>query len=895
MLLLAESAYAQFETVPITTATVGQPYVYEVRASNTGQGNVQIIAPDGLPAWLVLTPRGSGAATLSGTPTAAGTYNVFLRAQSASCLILPVLCPSQAFDIVVPVPNLPPVVVPPGIADQTIPVLEPFTLDVRPAFSDPDLDPLTFSVTGLPPGLTLMDGVIAGTPTTSAGSPFAVVVTASDGRGGTVSDDVSINVQANGAPTLVGAGVPDQSVNVNEALRVDLAQYFSDPDGDPLTFAVTGLPAGFALTGSVISGTPGIALESGSPFTVNVTARDDRNGTVTDTFLLAIVPLARADAFISAIEVSPAPAQRSAAVSWVITVGNLGPAPTGALEVAVEFAGNPFTFSNNPCVLSVAADRQQLACALEPIASGATQTVTLTGSAAQPGDVYVSATVDAGTAMPIDPNAENNRSVLALTVGETIVTDAAQAIALSATAAAAGDVNGDGFADLVLVTDGAEPSVLLNIENPTELHPSLAQEGAQRRGLASIPLVFGSAAAGADVALADLDNDRDLDVVVANAPGASSAAFRNDGSGVFTRLADLGAAGRNDRAVAVADVDGDTLPDIVIAAASGNFLYLNRNGSYTQSALPSANGAGAVDVALVDLLGSPLPELVLVNPNGATVRYENTGGTFGTAATIDAGPSVGVASADFNRDGRADLVLARAAANAPALPSNPVYLNNNAGGFLAVGALGAAPTTAVSTGDVDGDGFADVLAINSTGAQHVYLGDGNGNFRLHPQIFVSGGAVRGAVAPVGRLQQGDLVLAGAEAVHVFFNDSRGALGLGDTTPPVITLNGTAEMVVDVGGTYQDPGATATDDVDGPLTPAVTNPVDANVIGTYTVTYSAVDASGNAAAPVTRTVRVNAREAEGGGGGAVELPLLALLVAALVLRRRPFFSIRKVNP
>jgi hypothetical protein len=95
--------------------------------------------------------------------------------------------------------------------------------------------------------------------------------------------------------------------------------------------------------------------------------------------------------------------------------------------------------------------------------------------------------------------------------------------------------------------------------------------------------------------------------------------------------------------------------------------------------------------------------------------------------------------------------------------------------------------------------------------------------------------------------------------------------------------------MDVGGTYSDAGATATDDVDGTLTPTVTNAVDPSVIGTYTVTYAAVDSAGNAAVPVTRTVHINARAAQGGGGGAVDLSLLLLLALALAVqavRARP---------
>jgi predicted outer membrane repeat protein len=75
----------------------------------------------------------------------------------------------------------------------------------------------------------------------------------------------------------------------------------------------------------------------------------------------------------------------------------------------------------------------------------------------------------------------------------------------------------------------------------------------------------------------------------------------------------------------------------------------------------------------------------------------------------------------------------------------------------------------------------------------------------------------------------------------------------DTTAPVITLKGSNPMTVDCGQGYSEPGATARDAYDGVL------PVDFSgavptVSGTYTVTYSATDSSGNTAT-ATRTVVV----------------------------------------
>ena len=79
----------------------------------------------------------------------------------------------------------------------------------------------------------------------------------------------------------------------------------------------------------------------------------------------------------------------------------------------------------------------------------------------------------------------------------------------------------------------------------------------------------------------------------------------------------------------------------------------------------------------------------------------------------------------------------------------------------------------------------------------------------------------------------------------------------DTTPPVIMLTGDATMSVEEGSSYSDVGASASDNVDGDLTGSivVTSTVDVNTAGVYTVKYNAIDAAGNAATEVTRTVTV----------------------------------------
>ena len=82
----------------------------------------------------------------------------------------------------------------------------------------------------------------------------------------------------------------------------------------------------------------------------------------------------------------------------------------------------------------------------------------------------------------------------------------------------------------------------------------------------------------------------------------------------------------------------------------------------------------------------------------------------------------------------------------------------------------------------------------------------------------------------------------------------------DTTPPVITLTGANPLTIATGTAYTEPGATATDNVDGDITSAIVidaSAVNTSVAGTYSVTYNVSDNAGNPAVQVSRTVMVTA--------------------------------------
>ncbi len=79
----------------------------------------------------------------------------------------------------------------------------------------------------------------------------------------------------------------------------------------------------------------------------------------------------------------------------------------------------------------------------------------------------------------------------------------------------------------------------------------------------------------------------------------------------------------------------------------------------------------------------------------------------------------------------------------------------------------------------------------------------------------------------------------------------------DVTPPVITLNGKANMTLEQNAIYTEPGAVAVDAVDGRVPVRISGIVNTATVGHYVVTYSATDRAGNQARAM-RHVEVTSR-------------------------------------
>lgn len=272
----------------------------------------------------------------------------------------------------------------------------------------------------------------------------------------------------------------------------------------------------------------------------------------------------------------------------------------------------------------------------------------------------------------------------------------------------------------------------------------------------------------------DIDHDGDLDLFIGNFadiskwPGGESAIFpddfpgrenrvyRNNGNSTFTDItAQTGLGAGANKTTAVVATDFNNLRDIdllVVNYLSPVQLFSNqRDGSFrdvAQQAGLTEQGA-ILGVGAGDINKDGFTDFYLPHSNGRDVLYLSDGrGTFKRTDAPGQGHNVAAQVLDYDNDGLLDVIT---------LGRGGIELRRNIGSSLAepVAAIKTIQTRALAIGDTDGDGGADIAAIDSESSAAVWKSSGAG--RNFVRLRLAGkSSNRSAVGTKVELRSGSL-------------------------------------------------------------------------------------------------------------------------------------------
>jgi hypothetical protein len=354
------------------------------------------------------------------------------------------------------------------------------------------------------------------------------------------------------------------------------------------------------------------------------------------------------------------------------------------------------------------------------------------------------------------------------------------------------DLDGDGDLDVLTASTTATTADQLGVLEQSSSGLALAgATGATATSLATA------------VVAGDLDGDGTADALVVSRNAGTGSAWVAGGSGLSLTAGTPVAVGADPVAVALADVDGDGDLDGLVLDGSAPLVTLLRNdgaGGLTATAVTVTGPGAGTGIAAGDLNGDGAPDLAITDGAGARAGVLLGDGAGGFAdpswATTGAGPRSPVI-ADLNGDTVPDLATADATANALTLlraTSAPVPHGALAGSFGAQppGATGAPHTititntgsarlaiTGVATAGADADDF--LVSSDGCSGHHVRSG-GADSCTVGVRFAPSAAGARSALLRV-RTATGDLDvgLAGTGTAAEDEDD-----GGGDATTPTTT-------------------------------------------------------------------------------------------------------------
>ena len=189
------------------------------------------------------------------------------------------------------------------IADRTLNVSATVTIQLEdannPVFTDPDDSSLTYTASsGDTDKATVTydsgaESITVSGVASSGTDTVTITVTASDGRGGSVSDEFAVTVNA---PPTVANEIADRTLNVSATVTIQLEDannpVFTDPDDSSLTYTASSGDTDKATvvynSGAESITVTGVASSGTDTVTITVTASDGRGGSVSDEFAVTV-------------------------------------------------------------------------------------------------------------------------------------------------------------------------------------------------------------------------------------------------------------------------------------------------------------------------------------------------------------------------------------------------------------------------------------------------------------------------------------------------------------------------------------------------------------------------------------------------------------------------------
>lgn len=301
----------------------------------------------------------------------------------------------------------------------------------------------------------------------------------------------------------------------------------------------------------------------------------------------------------------------------------------------------------------------------------------------------------------------------------------------------------------------------------------------------------------------------------------------NGSAGLPTATPSLSVSGASGfgRALANAgDVDGDGYSDLIVGAFSAGTAYLHRGTVNGTAPTPktiltgsSTNNFGRQVAGVGDINGDGYADVAIGDGTTAAASYLFLGTASGLSTTIAAtlnGPVVAGAG-DINGDGFNDVVVCSRMSH-----TATTYLGSATGlvDDKAVVAPAGATTTGfgeacAGLGDVNGDGYSDIIVANqSTASAYVFYGGVSGILATGPTLLggASGGGfdVTTAIASAGDINKdgfSDVVIGGynGNVVYVYTGTASGVSTVANTTISTLATGGYANSVAGVGDVSGD--------------------------------------------------------------------------------------------